>query len=111
MTKTANGLDVRDEARIDELGWCTVAREGVPLFNGTPREIVHDTGDRIWFFVNNIDEPFPPELNIIEDDGAEYADIQGNFIVSVPAEWCNLIDEDDAEILFQQAVSERTYVN
>ena len=97
MTKSANDLDPGSVERAIVYDWCTVQRAGVHLFGGLPRQIVHDTGKRIWIFVNTGDEPLPPETSIVEDDGDSYHDVNGNYLVSIPVEWCTIIDEEQAE--------------
>lgn len=66
------------------------------LFEGTPREIVLDTGKYVWVHSSYCDE-LPPEVKQVGDGRDNGWSHEGNRIVSVPAEWCTFHSPEEAE--------------
>lgn len=96
MVKSANGLEPDDIGRMHMFDWVMVQREAEQILEG-PRQIIHDTGHRVWVWVNYSEtSDLPVEIGTVTDGTDEGWDINGNRIMSIPADWCTFIDEDEA---------------
>ena len=95
MTNSANGHAPESfERAYSQLDWVTVKKDQEFLFNG-PVQVVHDTGDRVWGGATYADE-LPDEVVQVGDGLNNGYDYNGNKIVSVPAEWCTFMDDEEA---------------
>ena len=83
----STGLYSHVVVRTPDDGW---------LFDGHPVLVVHDTSDRVWIGCSYADD-LPSEVKPVGDTLNNGYDVVGNRIVSVPAEWCTFVSDEDAE--------------